>query len=69
MSQKDITEFPTANEIKTSPYELDFIRRKISGMLNSNINSNIKFDSGHLALLELILCLSNEIAELKTKTS
>ena len=55
-----IKDLPKAKEILKSPYELNFIRERLSGYFEQDFHK-----SREQALLELILCLSNEVAELK----
>jgi len=61
MSLKTLQQMPSAETIKESPHTLDFIRRRISGIFQNDILD----DNGQLAILELILCLANEISDLK----
>ena len=56
-----IKDLPKAKEILKSPYELNFIRERLSGYFEQDFHKSR--EQG--ALLELILCLSNEVAELK----
>lgn len=46
-----------------STYELDEIRGRVTGIFEHKI----KVPQEQLALLELILCLANEISDLKKK--
>lgn len=57
---KNIKQFPNS-EPKESPFTLDEIRSRLSGLFNSNIRVQ------EMGVLELILCLANEIQELKDK--
>lgn len=59
---RTIKEFPSAEVFKESSYELDFIRTKLSGLFDVN---DMQMNQSTLALLDLILCLANEIADLK----
>lgn len=58
--RKNLHDFPESKEILPSPYELDFIRRRISGVFKDYYTPG-----SELEFLKLILSLSNEIAELK----
>lgn len=60
---KTIEQFPDPTDFQESKYELDYIRRKLSGLFEYKI----ELRGDHLGMLRLILCLSNEIAELKEK--
>lgn len=61
MSSYTLSDLPEPKEISKSPYDLDFIRRKLSVIIQEKTDIN----SQQLALIELIFCLANEIAELK----
>lgn len=65
MGTKTIHEMPSSDKIMKSPHELDYIRKRLSGIFQNNVDIN----NSQLATLELILCLANEIAELKKKVA
>jgi len=57
-------ELPATKEIMKSPYELEEIRERLSG----GFQDNVFMTSGN-DLMRLLLCLANEISELKEKVS
>ena len=59
---RTIKDMPISEKITSSPYELEDIRQRLSGIFENKIDIN----SSQLAVLELILCLANEIHDLKT---
>lgn len=63
MPKRTINDFPNSKEIIESPYTLDFVRTKLSGLFESDIS----LDGNSTAMLKLIFTLSNEIAELKSR--
>lgn len=65
MSKRTLSEMPLIEEIMESPHELDFIRKRLTGLFKCKGIDN----DTQLAVLELILCLANEIADLKDKVS
>lgn len=60
---KTLRQMPCGSGFMKSTYELDEIRGRVTGIFEHKI----KVPQEQLALLELILCLANEISDLKKK--
>lgn len=59
-----INELPNSNEILKSRFELSEIRSKLSGALKDEY---IRTHLREIGLFELLLCLANEINDLKVR--
>jgi hypothetical protein len=66
MKDLQLHDFGYSDEKLESKYTLDEIRGRISWMINDDKKGG-GYDQKQLAVLELILCLSNEIEILKSK--
>lgn len=56
-------DIPSSADVLKSKYTIDDIRHKISYLFETDE----KWDTYQLAVLELVLCLANEIHELRSK--